>query len=45
MENQIQIKLVQQTDFRFAADLEVLQGATTHENDRPAANQLNLFEF
>ena len=24
---------------------EVLQGATPHENDRPPANQLNLFEF
>ena len=24
---------------------EVLQGATQHENDRPLANQLNLFEF
>ena len=34
MENQIQIKLVKQADFRFAEDLEVLQGATTHENAR-----------
>ena len=24
---------------------DVLQGATPHENDRPSANQLNLFEF
>ena len=39
------LQVLSLTLFEKATLQELLQGATTQENDRPSANQLNLFEF
>jgi hypothetical protein len=39
------LQLLSLTLFEKTTLQDVLQGATTRENDRPSANQLNLFEF
>ena len=39
------LQVLSLTLFEKATPQEVLQGATTPENDRPDDNQLNLFEF
>ena len=39
------LQLLSLTLFEKTTLQELLQGATPHENNRPSANQLNLFEF